>query len=284
MCSQHAASRNLLLHALVLLPGASPCPTSSSQPAPAPRVAQVPVCSVIFSLVCGILALVFFLLFLAHHDRWEESGCTLLLTAASAAAGPGSLMLRSVHDPATLVCLGREEHAPQVTEDALASLLAAHPKAFSEAQAQLSFTPAGSAQRWGISLEVKGLALNATAGTATIQVRIYGSPPARPLRKWAVCEGAVEGGWHKLDMCVPLVNTLLGACHLSSCMPAPIPCRWRTGRRHQQPTLARSTRAPRRLRGSLARARRWASPCWCCAWMTRGWWWAWATEGRHAST
>ncbi|KAL4420815.1 hypothetical protein ABPG75_010471 [Micractinium tetrahymenae] len=131
---------------------------------------QVPVCSVIFSLVCGILALVFFLLFLAHHDRWEETGCTLLLTAASAAAGPATLTLHSVHDPATLVCLGKEDHAPQVTEDALSTLLAGHPTAFSEAQAQLSFTPAGGTQRWGISLEVKGLVLNATAGTATIQV------------------------------------------------------------------------------------------------------------------
>lgn len=143
---------------------------------------QVPVCSVIFSLVCGILALVFFLLFLAHHDRWEATGCTLLLSAASAAAGPASLTLHSVHDPATLVCLGKEDHAPQVTEDALASLLAAHPQAFSEAEAQLSFTPAGSAQRWGISLEIKGLVLNATAGSATVQAS---GVACLPIRSWA---------------------------------------------------------------------------------------------------
>ncbi|KAL4451278.1 hypothetical protein ABPG77_009350 [Micractinium sp. CCAP 211/92] len=146
---------------------------------------QVPVCSVIFSLVCGILALVFFLLFLAHHDRWEATGCTLLLSAASAAAGPASLTLHLVHDPATLVCLGKEDHAPQVTEDALASLLAAHPQAFSEAEAQLSFTPAGSAQRWGISLEIKGLVLNATAGSATVQ--------ASGVKDWEAAAAADSG-------------------------------------------------------------------------------------------
>lgn len=57
---------------------------------------KVPVCSVLFSLVSSILALVFFVLFLAHHDRFEATGCTLLISAASAAAGPSSLVLLSV--------------------------------------------------------------------------------------------------------------------------------------------------------------------------------------------
>lgn len=139
----------------------------------------------IFSLVCGILALVFFLLFLAHHDRWEETGCTLLLSAASAAAGPATLTLQSVRDPVTLVCLGAEDNVPQVTEDALASLLEAHPRAFAGAQAQLSFTPAGSTERWGISLEFRGLALNATTGSATIQACAW---------VWCGCGCVEEGG------------------------------------------------------------------------------------------
>ena len=75
-----------------------------------------------------------------------------------------------MRDPATLVCLGQEQDGPLVTEDSLQSLLAAHPAAFKDARAQLSFTPAGAAGRWGISLDVQGLAFNATAGTAVVQV------------------------------------------------------------------------------------------------------------------
>ena len=57
---------------------------------------QVPVGSVLFSVASCVLALTFFVLFLAHNDRWEETGCVLLLTAASAAAGPATLTLTAV--------------------------------------------------------------------------------------------------------------------------------------------------------------------------------------------
>ncbi len=76
-----------------------------------------------------------------------------------------------------MVCLGKEQKGPLVTEDSLAALLAAHPAAFADARAQLSFTPAGAAARWGISLEVKGIAHNATAGSAAVQAS--GVPPRR---------------------------------------------------------------------------------------------------------
>jgi len=69
-----------------------------------------------------------------------------------------------------MVCLGKQDHGPLVIEDGLAALLEAHPKVFSDARAQLSFTPAGATSRWGISLDVKGLTFNASAANATIQV------------------------------------------------------------------------------------------------------------------
>lgn len=137
---------------------------------------QVPMGSVLFSIASAILVLTFFLLFIAHRqERWEATGCTLLLTAASAAAAasPASLTLAGVRDPATLVCLGKEERGPVVVEDSLAALLAAQPAAFAKAQAQLSFTPAApgaGSSRWAVCLEVEGLQYDAAAAAATIQV------------------------------------------------------------------------------------------------------------------
>jgi hypothetical protein len=140
---------------------------------------SVPMGTVVFTIAASILALLFLTLFVAQNSASQEGACTLLLTAASATAHPAALTLTGVRDPTTLVCLGKR--APLVREDTLAALLAAHPKAFEKAQAQLSFTPvatsgaANASARWAISLDVAELHYNTTLATATIEVRVPAS-------------------------------------------------------------------------------------------------------------